>query len=37
MRIILPLLVAVLFNVIVYGALLVVHPGACFNVPRGSS
>jgi hypothetical protein len=36
MRIILPLLVTVLFNVIVYGALLV-HPGAYFNVPRGSS
>jgi hypothetical protein len=36
MRIILPLLVTVLFNAIVYGALLV-HPGAYFNVPRGSS
>jgi hypothetical protein len=35
-RIILPLLMTVLFNAIVYGALLV-HPGAYFNVPRGTS
>jgi hypothetical protein len=34
MRFILPLLIIILFNVIVSGALLV-HPGAYFNVPRG--